>query len=107
MDPQEYKRSSMPSAFGPRGYEPVPLVEQNTAYNNGTRPYQDDAHLLTDAASFGGRHGRSISGDRSASPPNSRAPRLPSVDLGNQQTGYTQQGPWQPQAPGPYRGQAY
>jgi hypothetical protein len=108
MDPQEYKRSSMPSAFGPRGYEPVPLVEQNTAYN-GARPYNDDVHLMADAASIGGRsasHGRSISGERSVSPPNTRAPRLPSVDLGSHQAGYTQQsGPWQPQ--GNYRGQAY
>ncbi|KAF2687917.1 TRP-domain-containing protein [Lentithecium fluviatile CBS 122367] len=107
MDPQEYKRSSMPSAFGPRGYEPVPLAEQNTTYN-GARPYADNEHLLTDAASFGGSHshGRSPSGERSVSPPNTRAPRLPSVDLGSQQTGYTtQQGPWQPQ--GGYRGHAY
>jgi hypothetical protein len=108
MDPQEYKRSSMPSAFGPRGYEPVPLVEQNTAYN-GARPYNDDVHLMADTASIGGRshsHGRSISGGRSISPPNTRAPRLPSVDLGSHQGGYTQQsGPWQPQ--GNYRGQAY
>jgi len=99
----------MPSAFGPRGYEPVPLVEQNTAYN-GARPYHDNDNLLTDAASFGGRsqgHGRSISGERSDNPPNTRAPRLPSVDLGSHQPGYTQQGgPWQPQ--GPYhQGQAY
>lgn len=106
MDPQEYKRSSMPSAFGPRGYEPVPLAEQNTAYN-GARPYQDNEHLLAETGNFARSHshGRSLSSGRSVSPPNTRAPRLPSVDLGTQHTGYTQQGQWQPQTG--YHGQAY
>lgn len=105
MDPQEYKRSSMPAPFGNRaaGYDPVPLTEQNTAY--GARPYDGGEHLLGDAAAMGAgghNHTRSISGDRSQSPPGSRAPRLPDVDF-NAPTGYGQQGYGQ----GGYRPQAY
>ncbi|KAF2240787.1 TRP-domain-containing protein [Trematosphaeria pertusa] len=105
MDPQEYKRSSIPAPFGQRGYEPVPLTEQPTAYQ-GARPFREgQEHLLSDAASFGHSHARSVSRDRSPSPPSSRAPRLPEVNFGGQQTGYTSSGPWQPQ--GGHRGHAY
>lgn len=98
MDPQEYKRGSVMSA-GSHRYDPIPLTEQNTSYNSG-RPFHDNEHLLSDAGGFGRSesHGRSISQDRNPSP-DARAPRLPSVDIGTapQQSGYTNQGPWQPQ----------
>jgi hypothetical protein len=101
MDPQEYKRSSVPAPFGPRGYEAVPLSEQNTGYK-GARPFGDREHeagLLGDAASFDGRghsHTRSISGDRSQSPPSARAPRLPEVDFSSPQGNYAYGGGYQP-----------
>ncbi|KAF2012187.1 TRP-domain-containing protein [Aaosphaeria arxii CBS 175.79] len=101
MDPIEYKRNSVPAPFGNRaaGYDPVPLQEQNTAYG-GARPYNGGEHLLGDAAGMGAGglgHTRSISGDRSQSPPDSRAPRLPDVDFNAppgayNQTGYGQGG---------------
>jgi hypothetical protein len=96
MDPIEYKRSSIAGKFAPRGYDPVPLTEQNTSYK--PRQFQDgQEHLLSETAPMAGTdsHSRSISRDRSMSPPNTRAPRLPSVDLAPQ-TGYAPQG-WQPQ----------
>lgn len=70
MDPQEYKRSSLPAPFGPRtaGYDPVPLADQHTAYNGpGGRQFSDDqGHLLADASTFGRApsHDRSLSRDR-------------------------------------------
>lgn len=98
MDPQEYKRSSLPSPFGPRsgGYDRVPLAEQNTAYNGpGGRQFGDDqGHLLADASTFGRipTHERSLSRERSDSPG--------LYDSGYiQQTGHTANGPWQPQQP--------
>lgn len=104
MDPTEYKRTSvrgpMVSAapLGTRGgYDPVPLSEQQTGYVGGARRFggaEGQEHLLSDAASFGGRsasHERSFSHERTESPAG-RAPRLPDVDLG---------------APGPYRGGGY
>ncbi|KAF2848260.1 TRP-domain-containing protein [Plenodomus tracheiphilus IPT5] len=67
MDPQEYKRTSLPSPFGPRtvGYDRVPLAEQHTAYTGpGGRQFSDDqGHLLADASTFG----RAPSHDRSPS----------------------------------------
>ncbi|CAI6335226.1 unnamed protein product [Periconia digitata] len=105
MDPIEYKRSSVANKFGARaGYDPIPLTEQNTRYN-GARPYDGQEHLLAETQTIG--HTRSVSAERSVSPPNSRAPRLPSVDLlGPQQTAYapTPSGPLQQQT---YRGQAF
>jgi hypothetical protein len=100
MDPQEYKRSSLPSPFGPRtgGYDRVPLAEQNTAYNGpGGRQFSDDqGHLLADASTFGSAvtHERSLSRDRDDSPG-----RLYDTEYGHQQTGYTSNAPWQPQQP--------
>lgn len=89
MDPAEYndKRASVargPFATSPRGYEAVPLTEQQTAYG-GAQAYSDHPkqHLLADAGSIAGRnhsHSRSISGDRQTSP--ERAPQLPEFDLG-------------------------
>ncbi|KAI8939228.1 hypothetical protein NX059_005054 [Plenodomus lindquistii] len=70
MDPQEYKRNSLPSPFGPRtqGYDRVPLADQNTAYSGpGGRQFADDqGHLLADASTFGRApsHERSPSRDR-------------------------------------------
>lgn len=97
MDPVEYKRSSM-AKFGARGgYDPIPLTEQNTSYH-GARPYEGQEHLLADTQPIG--HARSISAERSVSPPASRAPRLPSVDLAGPQP----TGPLQSQN---YRGQAF
>ena len=110
MDPQEYKRSSLPSPFGPRaaGYDAVPLAEQNTAYNNGRRFEEDRGHLLADASTFGRTpsHNASFSDDRDRS--SSPQPRLPDLDFGHQQTGYTQpnNAPWQPQR-GNQGGHAY
>lgn len=103
MDPQEYKRTSLPSPFGPRsaGYDRVPLAEQNTAY--GGRQFSDDqGHLLSDASTFAknGAHER----QRSMSP-------MRDLEYG-QPIGYTPNtnGPWQPQrpmgaqpGPGPYQ----
>ncbi|KAF2478031.1 TRP-domain-containing protein [Lindgomyces ingoldianus] len=109
MDPVEYKSTSVPAPFGTRGgYDPVPLSEQQVG-PRGTRRFQEgQEHLLSEAASIDGQrshsHTRSISGDRSQSPPVSRAPRLPEIDLGVQQGGY-QQGGYAPQ--GAYRGNAY
>ncbi|KAJ4336200.1 hypothetical protein N0V95_008683 [Ascochyta clinopodiicola] len=100
MDPQEYKRTSLPSPFGPRaaGYDVVPLAEQNTAYNNGRRFEEDRGHLLADASTFGRTpsHNPSFSDDRGRS--TSPQPRLPDLEFGHQ-TGYTQpnNAPWQPQ----------
>lgn len=106
MDPVEYKRAPVPTPFATRGgYESVPLSEQNTAYN-GAR--DDQGLLLNDAASFGGRdlsHTRSISGDRSHSPPNARAPRLPEVDLSAPGTGYGYDGAYSNQDD--YRGRRF
>jgi hypothetical protein len=100
MDPQEYKRSSLPSPFGPRaaGYDTVPLAEQNTAYGGAHgREFQDDrGHLLADASTFGrsASHGRTISDDGLNTP----QPRLPDLEFG-QPTGYIQSNaPWQPQS---------
>lgn len=108
MDPQDYnKRSSVLSVGGRRGYDPIPLTEQNTSYN-GARPFTDGHdNLLTNAADFGrtGTHSRGVSADRNPSP-DARAPRLPSIDMGTQPTGYASHGqPWQPQ--GGYQGHAY
>ncbi|CAO2654490.1 Nn.00g112230.m01.CDS01 [Neocucurbitaria sp. VM-36] len=95
MDPQEYKRTSLPSPFGPRagGYDRVPLAEQNTAYGGpGGRQFSDDqGHLLADASTFARvpTHERSLSRDSS-----------PARDMEyGQQTGYTTNAPWQPQQP--------
>ena len=85
MDPQEYKRSSMPPVpFTNRaaGYDPVPMSDQQTG-------------LISDAASFGG-HSRNVSHARSISPPNNKAPQLPQMDLHNQNMSYESQGPWAP-----------
>jgi len=84
MDPQEYKRSSMPVPFTNRaaGYDPVPMSDQQTG-------------LISDAASFGG-HSRNASHAPSLTPSNGRAPQLPQVDLHNQNTAYGSQGPWAP-----------
>jgi len=95
MDPSEHanKRSSLPAPFGPRagGYDPVPLHEQNTAYN-GARAYSPDrGHLLADASTFG----RVPSHDRSLSHDNSRI--SPDVEHGVQRTDYISNAPWQPQ----------
>ncbi|KAF1963497.1 TRP-domain-containing protein [Byssothecium circinans] len=108
MDPIEYKRSSIHSKFAPRGYNPVPLSEQNTAYAGPRQFHDGNEHLLAETASIGTSHShaRSISGEHSISPPNARAPRLPSVDFSTQPTGYTQQGPWKPQG-GHQGGYAY
>ncbi|KAF1979502.1 TRP-domain-containing protein [Bimuria novae-zelandiae CBS 107.79] len=106
MDPQEYKRGSILSVGGRRGYDPIPLTEQNTSYH-GARPFTDgQENLLDHAAGFGRTetHNRGASADRNPSP-DARLPRLPSVDMGTQQTGYTHGGPWQPQ--GGYQGHAY
>ena len=107
MDPQEYKRASIPAPFGsrPAGYESVPLSEQPTAYNGaGSRP------LLSETASLGhvASHTRSMSGERSQSP-QGRNPTLPNVGFSPAATGggyqdYIQAGNNQPPA---YRGQAY
>lgn len=100
MDPQDYKRTSLPSPFGPRaaGYDAVPLAEQNTAYNNGRRFEEDRGHLLADASSFGRTpsHDPSFSDDRDRS--SSPQPRLPDLEFGHP-TDYTQpqNAPWQPQ----------
>ncbi|ORY16034.1 hypothetical protein BCR34DRAFT_477016 [Clohesyomyces aquaticus] len=117
MDPTEYKRASIPAPFGGRpGYDPVPLNDQPTGFHNARRFNEGQEHLLSEAASIDGRshsHARSISGERSQSPP-SRAPRLPEIDLGVQQTGVQQtgyqQGGYQQGEYGPqtgYRGNAY
>ncbi|KAF1848221.1 TRP-domain-containing protein [Cucurbitaria berberidis CBS 394.84] len=96
MDPQEYKRTSLPSPFGPRagGYDRVPLAEQNTAYGGpGGRQFSDDrGHLLADASTFGrvATHDRSLS--RESSPARD-------AQLGHQQSGYVSSAPWQPQLP--------
>lgn len=102
MDPQEYKRSSLPSPFGPRsgGYDPVPLADQHTAYNGpGGRQFSDDqGHLLADASTFGrsATHERSLSRDRE------------DVEFGH---AHPQQGggnaPWQPQQGRGQGGYAY
>lgn len=103
MDPQEYKRNSVPAPFTNRGgYESVPLSEQQTGYT-GARQYNDREGLLGDAASFGGRdhtHDRSPSGGR--------APRLPEVDFSSPapQGGYQPYTGYGPQS-GFNRGQAY
>lgn len=100
MDPQEYKRTSLPSPFGPRaaGYDAVPLAEQNTAYSNGRRFEEDRGHLLADASTFGRipSHNPSFSEDRDHSI--SPQPKLPDLDFGHQ-AGPTQpnNAPWQPQ----------
>lgn len=70
MDPQEYKRTSLPSPFGSRsaGYDRVPLAEQQTAYSGpGARQFSDDqGHLLADASTFGRApsHERNLSRER-------------------------------------------
>ena len=99
MDPQEYKRTSLPSPFGPRagGYDRVPLADQNTAYNGpGGRQFEDDqGHLLADASTFGRAptHERSISRDSSPG-------RLSDLEVGHHQPpGYVSNAPWQPQQP--------
>lgn len=100
MDPQEYKRTSLPSPFGPRaaGYDAVPLAEQNTAYSNGRRFEEDRGHLLADASTFGRipSHNPSFSEDRDHSI--SPQPKLPDLEFGHQ-AGPTQpnNAPWQPQ----------
>ncbi|KAF2268413.1 TRP-domain-containing protein [Lojkania enalia] len=99
MDPTEYKRSSIPAPFGNRGgYDPVPLSEQQTTYTGAQQFGEGHERLLGDAASFGGRdhsHKRSYSMERSQSPPSSRAPRLPEIDLGAPHGGYYDQGGYQ------------
>ncbi|KAL5392713.1 hypothetical protein DPSP01_000415 [Paraphaeosphaeria sporulosa] len=112
MDPQEYKRGSVISVGGHR-YDPIPLTEQNTQYH-GARPFQDNdnEHLMDNAAGFGrtGTHSRGISADTRNPSPDARAPRLPSVDMGTQQTGYTSYGgQWAPHGSqqGGYQGHAY
>ncbi|KAL6707855.1 hypothetical protein ACN47E_003755 [Coniothyrium glycines] len=110
MDPQEYKRTSLPSPFGPRagGYDRVPLAEQHTAYNGpGGRQFGDDqGHLLADASTFArtASHERSLSRDRGESPT-----RPYDAEYGHQQqAGYTTSAPWQPQQPrGNQGGYAY
>lgn len=110
MDPQEYKRGSV----GPGGhrYDPIPLTEQNTQYG-GARPFQenDDEYLVGNAAGFGRTqtHSRGASVDTRNPSPDARAPRLPSIDMGTQQPGYTSHGQWQPQGGhnGGYQGNAY
>ncbi|EOA85054.1 uncharacterized protein SETTUDRAFT_90340 [Exserohilum turcica Et28A] len=94
MDPQEYKRTSLPAAFGPRteGYDRVPLAEQHTAYNgHGGRAFADDqGHLLADASTFG----RTASHDRNRSRDSSPGP---DAELGyHQPPGYVANAPWQP-----------
>ncbi|KAF2877868.1 hypothetical protein BDV95DRAFT_478502 [Massariosphaeria phaeospora] len=109
MDPVEYKRSSVPAPFGNRaGYDPVPLNEQQKGHQV-TRQFSDgQQHLLSDVASITNTrdHSRSISFDRSASP-EMRAPQLPAVDFGSQQSGNTSQGPWVPQQGFRGHGNAY
>ena len=111
MDPQDYnKRASILSAGGRRGYDPIPLTEQNTSYN-GARAFSDGhENLLDNAAGFGhtATHSRGVSADRNPSP-DARAPRLPSIDMGN---GYSAgNGQWQQQGghqqQGGYQGHAY
>jgi hypothetical protein len=97
MDPQEYKRTSLPSPFGPRtaGYDPVPLAEQNTAYNGpGGRSFGDDqGHLLADASTFS----RTPTHTRSMSETSSPGP---DTEIGyHQPPGYVSNAPWQPQQP--------
>jgi hypothetical protein len=108
MDPQEFnKRASK------NGYDPIPLSDQPTSYQGPRHFREGSEHLLSDAASFGGgardhSHTRSISGERSQSPPASQAPRLPEVDLGTSpQTGYYGYNPVGHAEQGAYRGQAY
>ncbi|KAF2799455.1 TRP-domain-containing protein [Melanomma pulvis-pyrius CBS 109.77] len=108
MDPQEYKRSSMPVPFTNRaaGYDPVPLSEQHTGFTPARQFHDGHETLLNDAASIGAAsHTRSLSHTRSTSPPNYRAPQLPQVDF-TQQTAYGSEGPWAPQQ-GKYQGHAY
>jgi hypothetical protein len=108
MDPVEYKRTSLPSPFGPRagGYDRVPLADQNTAYNgHGGREFGDDqGHLLADASTFGRApsHERSISRDSSPG-------RQSDAEAGfHQPPGYVSNAPWQPQQPrGNPSGSAY
>jgi hypothetical protein len=102
MDPQEYKRSSLPSPFGPRteGYDRVPLADQHTAYQGpGGRSFGDDqGHLLADASTFG----RVPSHDRQRSRDSSPGP---DAEMGyHQPPGYVPNAPWQPQRghQGPY-----
>ncbi|EUC49844.1 hypothetical protein COCMIDRAFT_32853 [Bipolaris oryzae ATCC 44560] len=101
MDPQEYKRSSLPSPFGPRteGYDRVPLADQHTAYPGpGGRQFGDDqGHLLADASTFG----RAPSHDRMRSHDSSPGP---DAEMGyHQPPGYVPNAPWQPQSQrGPY-----
>jgi hypothetical protein len=115
MDPVEYKRTSLPSPFGPRtgGYDRVPLAEQNTAYNGpGGRQFEDDqGHLLADASTFG----RTASHDRSYSRESSPA-RLSDPEVGyHQPPGYVphdaqhvpHNAPWQPQQPRGNGGYSY
>jgi hypothetical protein len=95
MDPQEYKRTSLPSPFGPRteGYDRVPLAEQHTAYQGpGGRAFGDDqGHLLADASTFG----RAPSHDRHLSRDSSPGP---DAEMGyHQPPGYVSNAPWQPQ----------
>ncbi|KAF2640194.1 TRP-domain-containing protein [Massarina eburnea CBS 473.64] len=111
MDPIDYKRSSIASKFGSRGYDPVPHSEHNTSYG-GARPFHDapdNGHLLAETASIARSHshsrsisdGRSMDG-RSISP----QPRLPSLDFSTQPTGYTQETQWKSQG-GHQGGYAY
>jgi hypothetical protein len=107
MDPQEYKRSSMPVPFTNRaaGYDPVPLTEQSSGFAP-MRSHDDQHNLLNDAASISAlSHTRSHSQGRSVSPPGNRAPQLPQVDFNNQHTAYGSQGPWAPQ--GGHQGHAW
>ncbi|KAF1941737.1 TRP-domain-containing protein [Clathrospora elynae] len=107
MDPQEYKRTSLPSPFGPRtaGYDRVPLADQHTAYNGaGERQFSDDqGHLLADASTFGRAptHERSLSRDSSPA-------RVSDAEVGYQQPpGYVSSAPWQPRQQGGNGGHAY
>ena len=102
MDPQEYKRSSLPSPFGPRteGYDRVPLADQHTAYSGpGGRPFgEDQGHLLADASTFGRApsHGRMMSHDSSPGP---------DAEMGyHQPPGYVPNAPNAPWQPQPQRG---
>jgi hypothetical protein len=112
MDPQEHnnKRSSLPLPFGPRagGYDPVPLAEQNTAYNRpgAQRHPSDQGVLLADASTFGrtDSHARSMSSSRD----DVTGPYRDVEHDGYQPTGYTSNAPWQPQQPrGNQSGHAY
>ncbi|KAF2661696.1 TRP-domain-containing protein [Lophiostoma macrostomum CBS 122681] len=102
MDPQEYKSNAPPAPYGQphSGYDAVPLKEQQTGYT-GARQFSDRENLLSDAASFQTSHTRGPSAERSHSPSDGRAPRLPDVNFNNDGYGYA------PAAHDPYQRHAY